>query len=1314
MRTFAARGRPLTPRAVGAPEDVARRFLTRHARAFGLEPADVGGLTAGAISSRGASGLVAVNLRQFVQGIRVFGADVRVYLTPAGEIVRVTSSAAPGGAAVPAVTLTAEQAARIAAADIRPEFEAPSRVLRGPDGLDRRTVLDRGAFAADVEAALVWFPAQGSLRLAWQVLVEPPGFSQKYDVLIDAATGELLYRRNRVLYAQGSGRVLQSDATHARDPRLADEHPAGATASGPGDAPNGCPPLTNHITRSLTTPFRDASSVLSATGRLEGNNAHVFRGAVGTEGVSGALQADGSRLFDFAFGSAGSAETHLFFTVNFLHDFFYDLGFDEASGNFQQDNFGRGGTGGDSLHALARADGRNNATFEPRPEGESPIMSMFLFDGEGCWSSDVDGDGSADLDGDFDSDIVIHEFHHGVSWRLNPEFSGVEADAIGEGGGDFFAYSINGDTRLAEYAVPGVGIREVNGRTYGSWWCWLGLFCEPHDNGEIWANVLWDLREGFRADLVDGSEAAAVRHAHAVYVEGLRLSPPSPTMLDLRDAMLQADALLRPSGGAGGSANYCRIWEAFALRGMGSAALDTNDTGDASVVENSSMPSACPALPAPATVTITATDSAAAEAGLDTGTFSVTRSGDTARALTVYLAPVGSAVPGADYVPLSSTITIAEGAASATVTVTPIDDAIVESNETVSLSLADGPGYHVGSPGSATVTLTSDDVAPDLAVSALTGPAAAAAGVAIAVNETTKNQGTGEATASVTRYYLSANGSVDVADAVLGSRIVPTLAVGASSAATVTLTIPAATATGTYYVIALADADAALGEIVESNNQRSFVTRIGPDLQILSVTAPSTAAAGAAIVVGDTTKNKGAGDAGASTTSFFLSANSTYEATDAALGSRGVPALGPGASQAAQTTVTIPAGTAAGTYYLIALADAANVVAELTETDNTNRATVHIGPDLTVSAFSAPAVSGAGATVMVADTTKNTGAGASVESVTRFLLSVNSTLDAADVTLAERPVPALASNGSHAATTPVTIPPGTIAGVYYLLAQADAAAGNAEVTETNNLRTAQARVGPDLVVASLGAPGSVTAGASMNVTDTAKNQGGAVASASSVGLYWSSNTTLDASDPALGSRSVPSLEAGIGSSGSTQVVVPAGAAPGTYYLIARADRDANVIESNETNNTAYLVIHVGPDLQIAQATLSATSVAVGGLVVLSDTTQNSGGAAAPASTSRAYLSTNTTLDVADTVLGSRPLAGLAAGAGHAGTTGITIPPGTAPGRWYVIVKADADGVVAESVRDQQHAVRRDYRELNRYNATPPARTAAVCQIRLTS
>ena len=222
----------------------------------------------------------------------------------------------------------------------------------------------------------------------------------------------------------------------------------------------------------------------------------MFRTNAGAFGALGTLDA-GTWRFDYPFGSAASVETALFFSSNFAHDFFYDLGFDEAAGNFQVDNFGRGGAGGDPLRTLARANGRNNATFEPAPEGQSPTMSLFLFDASGCWGTDLDGDGSSDLDGGYDADIVLHEFHHGVSFRLNPAFTGPEADAIGEGGGDFFAYSVSGNTRLAEYSVPPFGIREVNEKTYGDFTCLFFFFCEPHDNGEIWANVLWDLREAF-------------------------------------------------------------------------------------------------------------------------------------------------------------------------------------------------------------------------------------------------------------------------------------------------------------------------------------------------------------------------------------------------------------------------------------------------------------------------------------------------------------------------------------------------------------------------------------------------------------------------------------------------------------------------------------------------------------------------------------------------------------------------------------------------------------------------------------------------
>ncbi len=74
--------------------------------------------------------------------------------------------------------------------------------------------------------------------------------------------------------------------------------------------------------------------------------------------------------------------THLFFVNNWLHDYWYDLGFDEAAGNAQADNFGRGGEEGDPLRAeAADYSRRNNANMSTPRDGESPRMQMFLWDG---------------------------------------------------------------------------------------------------------------------------------------------------------------------------------------------------------------------------------------------------------------------------------------------------------------------------------------------------------------------------------------------------------------------------------------------------------------------------------------------------------------------------------------------------------------------------------------------------------------------------------------------------------------------------------------------------------------------------------------------------------------------------------------------------------------------------------------------------------------------------------------------------------------------------------------------------------------------
>ena len=109
------------------------------------------------------------------------------------------------------------------------------------------------------------------------------------------------------------------------------------------------------------------------------------------------------------------------------------------------------------------------------------------------------------------------------------------------------------------------------------------------------------------------------------------------------------------------------------------------------------------------TVTITASDSTAAEAGLDPGVLTVSRTGSTASALTVNYTITGTATNGTDYQPLSGSVMINAGQSSATITVTPIDDSSVEGNETVIVTLSANANYTVGVPSSATVIIGDND-----------------------------------------------------------------------------------------------------------------------------------------------------------------------------------------------------------------------------------------------------------------------------------------------------------------------------------------------------------------------------------------------------------------------------------------------------------------------------------------------------------------------------------------------------------------------------------------------------------------------------
>jgi uncharacterized delta-60 repeat protein len=349
------------------------------------------------------------------------------------------------------------------------------------------------------------------------------------------------------------------------------------------------------------------------------------------------------------------------------------------------------------------------------------------------------------------------------------------------------------------------------------------------------------------------------------------------------------------------------------------------------------------------------------------------------------------------------------------------------------------------------VPLSGTAVAPsDLVVSALTGPATAGAGFVVTLNDTTANIGVGPAGGTSTRYYLSSDASIGAGDVLLGGRSLAGLAPGASSAGAANVTIPAATANGSYFIVAKADDLNQAFESSEGNNTRAIAIRIGPDLRVSSLTAPTYGAAGRTISISDTTANLSASSpAGVSTTRFYLSSNTTLDAADVALGSRAVPALASGALSAGTTLVTIPAGTATGTYSILAEADGTHVLAERNEANVTSRI-LRVGPDLVATVRGITGTPRAGATISMQDLTSNPSVVGTPLSTTAYYLSTDNRLDAADVRIGSRAIPALAAGGSSLASGQAVIPAGTVPGAYFILAVADYPRVIVESNEGNN------------------------------------------------------------------------------------------------------------------------------------------------------------------------------------------------------------------------------------------------------------------------
>lgn len=238
-------------------------------------------------------------------------------------------------------------------------------------------------------------------------------------------------------------------------------------------------------------------------------------------------------------------------------------------------------------------------------------------------------------------------------------------------------------------------------------------------------------------------------------------------------------------------------------------------------------------------------------------------------------------------------------------------------------------------------------------------------------------------------------------------------------------------------------------------------------------------------------------------------------------------------------------------------------------------------PDLIVQTPSTtPSSVNDGATTTASCTVKNQGGASAGSSNLKYYLSTDATYSTGDLLLATDAVAALAAGGTAAVSELLTIPAGTSVGTYYILFFADADGAVTEGNENNNVGYVQISVtsstgSPDLVVQSPATtPLTILAGNTTSASCSVYNQGNAVAAASNLKYYLSTDDTYSSGDTYLATSSIASLSAGASAAAGATLTIPSTTGAGVYYIVFFADADGTVAESNETNNTGSVAITV--------------------------------------------------------------------------------------------------------------------------------------------
>ena len=603
------------------PAEAARQFIQDRRAVWNLAEEDASAVQVRSVSR---TGLKTAQLYQSVDGVEVFDSEMTVALDDANGVISLAGQFFPGAGAAAAaresrtaqartpedaiaraafdLTRVVYQAAEFVAAETQPD-DGPYRSYQFNVGeKDPRPKFERPARVKEV-----MFPL-GNQQFASGHYVELwiAGFPAFSYVIDSVETPFVLFRKNLSNEsAPFTYRVHNTGGPLFRPhdgPAPGSPHPTGKPDGFQADT------VKEQLVTLESLPGRDPWLPPGAT-TTTGNNCVAYADLQGPTGkgpgdVPGKTTAPDT--FDYTYNHKldASDPTNLqnslvgmFFHVNWLHDRWYEAGFDEAAGNAQSDNFGRGGVGGDPILAEGNDfSGNDNASMSTPADGASPRMQMFEFFGP--------QPNKPTRTSNHEALITFHEMGHYITNRLVGNATGLtnqQGKAMGEGWGDFFAISmtsqptddftggafpVGGWTDLTPtfndnyyYSIrryPYSADTSKNPLTFSHISAGELLPVGPpispntvgpnnavHNAGEIWCAALWEVFVNLVAK--HGHEKAE-RLVLLDVIGGLKLTPSRPTFLHARDGIISAAAALNPD-------DLPDIWAGFAKRGMGVGAV---------------------------------------------------------------------------------------------------------------------------------------------------------------------------------------------------------------------------------------------------------------------------------------------------------------------------------------------------------------------------------------------------------------------------------------------------------------------------------------------------------------------------------------------------------------------------------------------------------------------------------------------------------------------------------------------------------------------------------------------------------------------